>query len=180
MPQLIAVGGFTIPQPPAAAPVAQAGIANLPHPTPALGETCAACHTGGIGGKGAIGYDHVSPLGYTNCGACHEAGSPLVGTTWNQASSQAAGLGDTRPYTLPSIVAPPPPASNGSPCTITLPNHFYPVDCSECHGVPAGTGATTTGAAYGAAWTFLHGAASMTNPSTCNLCHVGQDCRALP
>ena len=174
VPQFIAVGGFAVPQPPASAPTTQAGIANLPHPTLAVGMTCATCHAGGVGGRGAMGYNHASALAAANCGACHEAGSGLVGTPWNGATTQGAGAGDTRAYTLTTIVAT--RGRDGDQCTIQLPNHFYPVDCSECHATPPGTGPVTTGAAYTSAWTFPHVTSKMSNPSTCNLCHVGQDC----
>jgi hypothetical protein len=173
-PAFISVGGFAVPQPPAPAPATQPGIAGLPHPTTASWMTCANCHTGGVGGRGAIGYDHASALAAANCGACHEAGSGLVGTPWNGATAQTAGAGDTRPYTLPSMIVPSPVP--GSQCTITVPNHFYPVDCSECHATPRETGAVTTGAPYTAAWGLVHAGPRMSNPSTCNLCHVGQDC----
>lgn len=76
--------------------------------------------------------------------------------------------------TLTSIITTATPT--GTPCTITVPNHFYPVDCSECHATPAWTGAVTTGADYKAAWSLVHAGPRMRNPSTCNLCHVGQDC----
>ena len=56
MPQYIAVGCFAVPKPPAALATTQAGIANLPHPTLAAGASCTSCHTGGVGGKRAIGY----------------------------------------------------------------------------------------------------------------------------
>ena len=174
VPQFIAVGGFAVPQPPATAPTTQAGIASLPHPTLAAGMTCAACHAGGIGGRGATGYDHASALAAANCGACHEAGSYLLGSPWNGATTQGAGAGDTRAYTLTTIVAT--RGSGGDRCTITLPNHFYPVDCSECHARPPGTGAVTSGTPYTSAWTFPHATSKMSNPSTCNLCHVGQGC----
>ncbi len=174
MPQFIAVGGFAIPQPPAAVATTQQGIASLPHPTVATGTSCATCHTGGVGGKGAVGYDHASALINANCSSCHEAGSDLLGTPWNLATTQGAGAGDTRPYTLTTIVAT--RGSSADRCTITLPNHFFAVDCAECHAVPAGNGAVTTGAAYASAWFFPHTQSKMANPSTCNLCHVGQNC----
>jgi hypothetical protein len=97
-----------------------------------------------------------------------------LGTAWNGATTQAAGAGDTRPYTLTTIKAT--RGNGGDSCNITLPNHFYPVQCGECHKVPTGTGAVTTGTAYTAAWTFPHTSSKMTNPSTCNLCHTGQNC----
>jgi hypothetical protein len=171
-PQFIAVGGFAIARPPASAAATQAGIANLPHPAVGAGTSCATCHTGGIGGQHASGYDHASALAATNCGACHEAGSPLVGTAWNGSGTQAAGAGDTRPFSITTLTA----KRGGDSCTITLPNHFYPVDCSQCHKSPAGTGAITSGTAYTSAWTFPHTNSKMSNPSTCNLCHVGQGC----
>jgi len=165
-PQFIFVGGFSIPQPPATIATTQTGITNLPHPSTAT-LACSTCHTGGVGGKGAIGYDHASALINTNCNSCHEAGTNLVGTAWNGATTQGAGAGDSRPYTLTNLTA----TRGGDSCNVTTPYHFYPVDCSQCHNVPAGTGAATTGSAYTNAWTFPHTTSKMTNPSTCNLCH---------
>jgi hypothetical protein len=128
-----------------------------------------------MGGKQAQGYDHASALANAACSACHEAGSNLVATAWNGATSQGAGAGDTRPFTLASIVA-----HRGGPggdqCTVTAPNHFYAVQCGECHAVPTGTGEVTTGTAYTAAWSFPHTGSKMTNPGTCNLCHTGSSC----
>jgi hypothetical protein len=173
-PLFITVGGFAIPLPPAATATTQVGIASLPHPTLAAGASCATCHTGGAGGKNAIGYDHLSTLINAKCSACHEAGSNLVGTIWNKATTQSAGAGDTRPFTLTTIVAT--RGRGGGTCNITLPNHFYPVDCAQCHAIPAANGAVTTGTAYTAAWSFPHTESRMTNPSTCNLCHTGQNC----
>lgn len=171
-PQLIAVGGFTIPRPPAAnTTTTQTGIASLPHPGTAT-IACSACHAGGAGGKNAIGYDHASSLAASSCNACHEAGSNLVGTAWNGAAAQSAGAGDTRPYTITSLTAWR-GTKTGDACTVTYPNHFYPVDCKECHSAPpsTGTGAVTTGAAYTSAWIFPHTQSKMSNPSTCNMCH---------
>ncbi|HET6410698.1 MAG TPA: hypothetical protein VFG53_01475 [Anaeromyxobacter sp.] len=170
-PQYIFVGGFAIPQPPATTPSTQTGITNLPHPSTAT-LACSTCHTGGVGGTGAIGYDHASTLINTNCNSCHEAGTNLVGTLWNGSTTQSGGAGDSRPYTITSLTA----TRGGDSCKITTPNHFYPVDCGQCHNVPAGTGATTAGSAYTNAWTFPHTTSKMTNPSTCNLCHSGQGC----
>jgi hypothetical protein len=171
-PQFIFVGGFTIPRPPATATTTQTGIANLPHPSTAT-LACSTCHTGGAGGKGAVGYDHASTLINTNCSSCHEAGTNLVGTPWNGATTQSAGAGDSRPFTLTSLKA---TRSGSGSCTINTANHFYPVDCSQCHKVPAGTGAVTTGTAYTNAWTFPHSNSAMTNPSTCQLCHSQPGC----
>ncbi|HEU4385550.1 MAG TPA: hypothetical protein VFR85_18845 [Anaeromyxobacteraceae bacterium] len=169
VPQFLSVGGFAIPVPPASAPALQVGIANLPHPrtftvvgTPV---PCSICHQGGVGGRGAIAYDHASPLISFSCNACHEAGSDLVGTPWNGATTQAAGAGDTRPYTLTSLTV------NGGSCLVTTPNHFYPVDCAQCHAAPPGYATTTAGPAYTSAFAFPHDEARMTNPATCNLCH---------
>jgi hypothetical protein len=170
-PQYIFVGGFAIPQPPAATATTQAGITNLPHPSTAT-LACSTCHTGGVGANRAIGYDHASALINTNCGSCHEAGTNLIGTLWNNATTQSAGAGDSRPFTLTSIVA----TRGGDTCNVTTPNHFYPVDCSQCHKVPTGTGTVTTGTAYTNAWTFPHTTSSMSNPSTCNLCHKQPGC----
>jgi hypothetical protein len=171
-PQFILVGGFAIPLPPASTATTQAGIASLPHPSTVTGTgaavACATCHQGGMGGKGAIGYDHASTLINSNCGACHEAGSNLIGTPWNGATTQASGAGDTRPYTLTSIRA----TRGGDSCNVTTPNHFYPVDCRECHVAPTGYGLTTTGTAYASAFRFPHTNSKMSNPSTCNLCHT--------
>jgi hypothetical protein len=100
-----------------------------------------------------------------------------VGTAWNGATSQGSGAGDTRPFTLTSIVA-----HKGGPggdrCTVTAPDHFYAVQCGECHAVPAGTGAVTTGTAYigTGGWFFPHVESKMANPATCNLCHTGTSC----
>jgi hypothetical protein len=175
MPPFIAVGGFTIPTPPAAAAgTTQTGITNLPHPTIAALASCATCHTGGVGGKRAIGYDHASALINSNCSSCHEAGSNLLGTPWNGATTQAAGAGDTRPFTLTTVLAQ--RGTGGGTCNITSVSHFYPTQCGECHAVPAGNGLVTTGAAYKAAWYFPHTERNMANPATCNKCHVGQGC----
>ena len=176
MPQFIAVGGFAIPNPPATVATTQAGIANLPHPTLATGATCATCHAGGIGGKRAIGYDHLSALANSACSACHEAGSNLVGTVWNGSATQAGGAGDTRPTTITSLKA---TKGSGGSCTLTNAAalaHFYPVQCGQCHKVPAGNGPVTTGTAYTSAWTFPHTESKMTNPGTCNMCHLGTGC----
>lgn len=156
-PQFIVVGGFTIPNPPSNPPRVQVGIANLPHPATAT-TSCATCHTGGAGGKGAIGYDHASTLITANCAACHEAGSNLVGAVWNGATSVSAGAGDTRPFTLPSVTA----TYKGNTATETTPNHFFldragaQVDCTRCHVTPAGIGVAATGTTYRAAWAFRH------------------------
>jgi hypothetical protein len=174
-PQFITVGGFAIKQPPASAATTQTGIASLPHPTVASGTTCATCHTGGVGGKQAKGYDHASALINSACSACHEAGSNLVGTIWNGSTTQSGGAGDTRPYTITSLTAHK-GGAGGDSCTITTPNHFYSVQCGQCHAVPTGTGLVTTGTAYTTAWKFPHSTSKMTNPGTCNLCHSGQGC----
>jgi hypothetical protein len=177
MPQFIAVGGFAIPNPPATLATTQAGITNLPHPTLAAGATCATCHAGGVGGKRAIGYDHLSALASSACSACHEAGSNLVGTTWNGSSTQAGGAGDTRPTTITSLRAT--RGTGGGSCTLTNAAalaHFYPVQCGQCHKVPAGVGPVTTGTAYATAWIFPHTESKMTNPGTCNMCHQGTGC----
>jgi hypothetical protein len=165
-PQYLNVGGFTIPRPPAGTVATQSGIANLPHPTVGS-NACTTCHATSAGGRGAKGYDHASALINANCAACHEAGSDLIGTIWNGATTQAAGAGDSRPFTLSSVVA---SRGNGT-LTVTKPNHFYPVDCAQCHVKPSGIATITTGATYTSAWTFPHNTGAMTNPSTCNLCH---------
>ena len=174
-PQYIAVGGFLIPTPPASGTSPQTGIANLPHPTVDTGTACATCHAGGIGGMRATGYDHAPALINAACSSCHEAGSNLIGTGWNGSTLQGAGAGDTRPFTLTSLVAHK-GGVGGDTCTVTAPNHFFAVQCGECHAVPAATGAVTSGAAYTAAWYFPHTETKMTNPSTCNLCHTGPSC----
>jgi hypothetical protein len=168
MPAFITVGGFTIPKPPAGTTgTLQAGIANLPHPTPGTGVACTDCHSQASGGRQAFGYDHLASAGLTRCNACHEAGSDLVGTVWNGATSEAAGLGDTRPFTLPSVRA----TYKGNSRTETYALHFFPIDCKECHLVPTGFGLTTSGTAYQTAWRFPHTTKNMTNPSTCLTCH---------
>jgi hypothetical protein len=163
VPTNINVGGFSVSQPPAGSSTTEGGIANLPHPS---SSTCANCHAGGSGGKNATGYDHASSQG-SNCNACHEAGTNLLGTVWNQASSQSSGAGDSRPYTLSSVTA----TKGGSSMNVSTPNHFYPVNCSECHVTPSGNGNVTTGSSYKSAWTFPHNKSAMNNSSTCNFCH---------
>ncbi len=175
-PQFITVGGFPIPQPPAAAPATQGGINNLPHPTLSAGTSCTTCHADASGGKNANGYDHASPLATASCAACHEAGSNLVGTGWNNAVSESAGAGDLRPFTLASVYA----YFSGNSRTVTYPNHFYPIDCNQCHTVPAGISHVTTGDAYlrigsggngsSGAWVFPHIQGKMAT-STCLVCH---------
>jgi hypothetical protein len=167
MPSVISVGGFAVSQPPATSAKTQGGINNLPHPTVASGTSCSTCHTGGAGGKNAIGYDHASSLINSNCNACHEAGSNLVGTPWNGSTSQGSGAGDTRPYTIVGLV----PSNGGNHTLSNGYNHFFSVDCKECHAVPSGNGQTTTGSAYKSAWKFHHTTSKMTNSSTCNMCH---------
>jgi hypothetical protein len=167
VPPQIIVGGFAVPQPPAKSATTQAGIAGLPHPVAGAGATCTTCHGQAGGGKKAVGYDHLSPLQSKSCNACHEAGSDLVGTPWNGATKAAAGAGDTRPFTIVGLV----PSTGGGRALVNDFAHFYPVDCHECHAVPKGTGAVTTGAAYTAAWKFNHRENNMTRPSTCNMCH---------
>lgn len=167
-PQYLNVGGFTILQPPAPTATTQRGISNLPHPTVGSGTACTTCHATTAGGKNAMGYDHASSLINGNCSSCHEAGSNLVGTAWNNSTTQSAGAGDTRPYTLSSVVA----TRGGSQLTVTYKNHFYPVDCYQCHNAPTGIVKTQTGTAYTSAWTFPHSTSRMTNPSTCVMCHT--------
>ena len=163
VPQVISVGGFTIPKPPAAnTTTVQAGISNLPHPTVGS-QACTVCHSDG-GGRKAIGYDHA-PTSINNlCGACHEAGSDLVSPVWNGATTQV-GAGDTRPFTLKSVQA----SADGNNCTVSYPNHFYPADCSQCHVKPTGTVTGKTGAAFSNAWRFNHNEGKM--KGTCNMCH---------
>ena len=167
-PQYIAVGGFTVSQPPATAATTQSGINNLPHPAVGAGVLCTSCHTSAAGGKSAIGYDHLSPLINTNCNSCHEAGTNLIGTPWNGATAEASGAGDSRPFTLTSVVA----HYKGNTLTVRYAKHFHPVDCNQCHVVPAGNGGVTTGTAYQSAWVFPHTKSKMTNPSTCVMCHT--------
>jgi hypothetical protein len=172
-PQFISVGGFTIPQPPAPSPTTQPGINNLPHPTMGAGVSCTTCHATASGGKGANGYDHASALIAANCASCHEAGSNLVGTGWNNATTEPAGAGDTRPFTLSSVVA----MFKGNSRSVTYPNHFYPIGCNQCHVMPSGIAHVTTGNAYlviganSGAWAFPHDTPRMSPPSTCLVCH---------
>ena len=167
-PATLNVGGFTIPQPPATtAGAVQSGISNLAHPTLTGSLTCTTCHTGG-GGTNAIGYVHPTTL--TACNACHEAGSNLVGTAWNSATSQTAGLGDTRPFTLTSL--------SPSICRTTLTSpgpHFFPSECSLCHTRPATTttAPATTGATYTTAWKAKHPPKTgSTSAQPCATCHT--------
>ncbi len=171
MPAFISVGGFTIPVPPATtAGTVQTGIASLPHPPVATGVACTVCHTQAAGGRRAFGYPHASTTLINNkCNACHEAGSDLVGTVWNGATTIGAAAGDTRPFTLTSVV----PTFKGNNRSCAYPKHFFPIDCKECHRIPAGNGLVTTGAAYVAVWKFVHTESKMTRPGTCNTCHAG-------
>jgi hypothetical protein len=164
-PAIISVGGFNISQPPETTLKVEPGIMNLPHP----GSTaCTTCHASSAGGLNAKGYDHASTgLIALRCAACHEAGSNLVGTAWNGTAAQAAGAGDTRPFTMATL-----DVSYSTGMVVANANHFYSVDCGECHVTPAGTAATTTGSAYAAAWAFPHNKSTMTNPGTCVMCHT--------
>ena len=69
----------------------------------------------------------------------------------------------------------------GSTLKVTRPNHFYPVDCYQCHLAPTGIATTKTGTAYApatggststSAWAFPHNQRLMTNPTTCTMCHT--------
>jgi hypothetical protein len=177
VPPYINVGGFNIATPPATAPKLQTGISNLPHPTVATGTACTSCHKSVAGGTPAIGYDHASTLIGSNCASCHEAGSGLVGTPWNGASAEASGAGDTRPFTLTSVTV----YKGGGTLKATYANHFYPVDCSQCHVAPTGIAVSTSATAYApatgggastSAWSFPHNQRLMTNPTTCTMCHT--------
>ena len=167
MPISIPVGGFAIPQPPATGASTQTGINNLPHPTVATGVACTSCHKTAAGGKNAIGYDHKSSLINAACSACHEAGSNLVGTPWNGATSQGSGAGDTRPFTIVGLV----PSNGGNHTMKDSFNHFFAHDCGQCHVAPSGNGLTATGGGYKSAWRFNHNESKMKNPSVCNMCH---------
>jgi hypothetical protein len=96
----------------------------------------------------AKGYDHASTLISANCGACHEAGSPFVVTPWNNATTESAGAGDTRPIGLTKLNR----TSGAAAATIQI--HFYPTDCHECHNMPTapaapgGIATATTGGPY--------------------------------
>ena len=131
-PALMSLGGFSIPP---ASGATQPVINTAPHST---NTTCTACHTGGAGAKGAIGYDHSST--FASCNTCHEAGSNDLSPVWNGATGTGTGLGDTRPYTLTAT------RPNWSNCTWTGGNHFYGADCKLCHSAPTGvaTGATAS------------------------------------
>ena len=169
VPTTISVGGFMIAEPPATTTSAQTGISNLPHPTVAAAAACTSCHKSSAGGRNAIGYDHKSALINANCSSCHEAGSDLLGVTWNGATAAASGAGDTRPFSIAGLV---PSTSGNSRALSNGYNHFFAVDCHECHSVPAGNGSTTTGTTYRSAWKFNHQESKMKNPSTCNMCHA--------
>jgi Cytochrome c7 and related cytochrome c len=136
-PATFSAGGYTIPAPPAASATTQTTVNNVKHPA---NTSCTSCHTGGVGGLGAIGYDHSSTA--ASCNVCHEAGSNLLSPAWNKATSQSAGLGDTRPFTLTATS----PWWQG--CTWTGGTHFYGADCSVCHTAPSGVvkGAATNSA----------------------------------
>lgn len=167
-PAMLSVGGFTIPAPPAATPTMQPAVSGIAHPSTG-GAACATCHGSGGGGRSAIGYDHAPVAPITNhCNACHEAGSDLVSPVWNGATM----TGDTRPFTLASVRA----SFSGNTTTETYPNHFYPVDCDECHVAPTGIATGTTGSAFTSAWRFNHACRSMTPVTTCRMCHTRTTC----
>jgi hypothetical protein len=185
VPIYLSVGGFPISQPPATSATTQTGIANLPHPT--VGSTpCTTCHQSASGGKNAKGYDHASALINTNCGSCHEAGSNLVATPWNNATTQSAGAGDTRAIGLTAL------SRTQQATAATLQAHFYPVDCSQCHSAPTapaapgGIATATTGAPYegtGTASGSTCAPSGATCPATTTACSAtapcptGQSCR---
>ena len=170
MPLNISVGGFAVPQPPAASATTQ-GTVTLPHPIPGAGVACTACHATSAGGKQAIGFDHLSTGSKTACNACHEAGSNDLGTPWNGAATTATGAGDTRPFTLSVVNA----TYKGNSNTFTVTRHFYVagqvLDCSMCHTVPAGNGNVTTGATHQTAWAFKHPPENCTIVG-CTQCHT--------
>jgi hypothetical protein len=196
-PQFLTVGGFTIPQPPAAtAGTIQGGLANLPHPNV---STCASCHTGGVGAKQAFGYDHASAVINTKtngCNSCHESGSNLVGTVWNSAITSSppptstTSAGDTRPFSVTKLSF----SFSGNTCTLTpsdatnfpgAANHFFPNDCFICHATPTGIAVATTGSTYLAPnnnqasagmWKFVHNETKLkTLTNGCNTCHLWYD-----
>jgi hypothetical protein len=152
----------------------------LLHPTVGT-QQCTVCHQTAAGGKQAKGYDHKGVTQVGTCTPCHEAGSNLVGTVWNNSTTQstattASGAGDTRPYTITALT----PSFQNNKTALTTSNaagsanHFYPADCYACHKVPAGNGLVTTGTAYITAWKFNHNENIMrtvTTPNLCNVCH---------
>jgi hypothetical protein len=179
VPAYINVGGFNISEPPETSVVVEPNIANLPHPN-ATPSGCTTCHTTGTyvapsqGGTAAAGYDHASAAENNGCNSCHEAGTNLLSTGWNGSTTQAGAAGDSRPYTLTSVRA----YYSGDSCNVTYANHFYPVDCYQCHTPPTGIAFVTTGTTYlgnggSGRWTFPHKTSDMTNPTTCNMCHTG-------
>jgi hypothetical protein len=187
VPPTINVGNFPVGQPPATSPTTQTGINALPHPT--VGSTpCAKCHTGGVGGTNALGYDHASALINSNCGSCHETGSNLVSAVWNSAATEAAGTGDTRPIGLTKLNR----SSQAAVATIQI--HYYPTDCHECHSVPTapaapgGIGTATTGGPYEGVG-IASGATCLPSGATCPStgvacsntapCPTGQSCRSI-
>jgi hypothetical protein len=176
-PTCLTTGAFTISDPPASNNTTkQTGLAStgancLAHPAVPAGTKCTDCHSSASGGKNALGYDHASALLTAKavagvppanvCTACHEAGSNLIGTAWNGAAAKANGAGDTRPISLGNA------------------NHYYSVDCYECHDVPAGIATTTAGKTFSNAWSFPHTTSKMTKSTaactaktaTCYQCH---------
>jgi hypothetical protein len=90
-----------------------------------------------------------------------------VNPVWNGATTTTAGAGDTRPFTLTPLRV----TFSGNTLTVTGGNHFYPVDCYQCHNAPTGLARVTTGATYITRWDFPHRESRMSDPSTCILCH---------
>ena len=73
------------------------------------------------------------------------------------------------PYTLTSVVA----TKGGSKLTVTYPNHFYPVDCYQCHSAPSGIGdGHHRDRLHQRVDLPAHDQSKMTNPSTCVMCHT--------
>ncbi len=159
-PQNVTVGGFTIP-----VDGSTEATETLPHPSTASGATCATCHGNGYTAH-STGYDHAG-LGAGSCNGCHEAGSPFLGSPWNGATNASGGAGDTRPTTLSSVTA----CKGGDCSSESYANHFYPVDCGECHPTPPTEPATTANGST-SNWSFPHDTGWMSNPSTCVMCHT--------
>ncbi|MFT3839053.1 MAG: hypothetical protein QM723_18880 [Myxococcaceae bacterium] len=176
-PQPLNLGGFVIASPPSDGGVLEAAVNGVLHPS---NTNCTQCHPSSAGGRNAFGYDHSgAPNG--SCSGCHEAGSNLVGTPWalnapgavmvaatcgEGSGSIADRGGDTRPIgaSLGCVAA-----KCGAACQA---NHFFPADCSECHGKPAGNPALVqTGSAFASAWAFKHYFGAPAQQTTCSFCH---------
>ena len=75
-----------------------------------------------------------------------------------QRNQPARGAGDTRPYTITSLV---PSTGGNQPAKIDYANHFYPATAGSATPSRPGAATATTGTAYTSAWKFNHNESKM-------------------